>query len=81
MYDILETDLSLEYLNKIIKIKNTLVVGGWAIYFYVNQYYRRAFGIDYLKSRDIDIFVKSENLSSFIKEIKKLGFIPSSYFF
>ncbi len=81
MYDILETDLSFEYLNKIIKIKDALIVGGWAVYSYVNENYKRAFGIDYLKSRDIDIFVKIEKLSFFIKEIEKLGFVPSSYFF
>lgn len=81
MYDVLETDLSFEYLNKITKIKHTLIIGGWAVYFYVNENYKRAFGIDYLKSRDIDVFVKSENLSTFLQKINKLGFIPSSYFF
>lgn len=81
MYDVLETDLSFRYLNEIMKIKNASIVGGWAVYFYVNETYKRAFGVDYIKSRDIDVFVKSENLLSFIKEIKKLGFIPSSYFF
>ena len=81
MYDILETDLSFEYLNKISQIKNTLIIGGWAVYFYVNENYRKAFGLDYLKSRDIDLYVNSKYLSDFIKEIKKLGFNPSSYFF
>ena len=81
MYDILETNLSLEYLKKISKIKNTILIGGWAAYFYVNDNYRKAFGLDYLKSRDIDLFIKSRYLNEFIKEIKKLGFIPSSYFF
>ena len=81
MYDILETDLSFEYLKRILELKNTILVGGWAIYFYVNQNYRRAFGIDYLKSRDIDIYIKSKFLNEFILEVKKQGFIPSSYFF
>ena len=81
MYDTLETDLSFEYLCKISKIKNAIIVGGWAVYFYVNENYRRAFGIDYLKSRDIDVFIKSKFLPSFLQDIKKLGFIPSSYFF
>ena len=81
MYDILETDLSFEYLNRISQIKNTVVMGGWAIYFYVNENYRRAFGLDYLKSRDIDVYVNSKYLNTFIEEIKKLGISPTSYFF
>jgi len=81
MYDILETDLSFEYLKKISRIKNTILIGGWATYFYVNENYRKAFGLEYIKSRDIDIFIKSIYLSKFIKEIKKLGFTPSPYFF
>ncbi len=81
MYDILETDLSFEYLKKIFKIKNPILIGGWATYIYVNENYRKAFGLDYLKSRDVDIFIKFRYLNEFIKEIKKLGFIPSAYFF
>lgn len=81
MYDILETDLSFEYLNKISQIKNTIIIGGWAVYSYVNDNYRKAFGIDYLKSRDIDVYINSKYLDNFIEEIKKLWFIPSSYFF
>lgn len=81
MYDILETNLSFEYLKKVSRIKNTILIGGWATYFYVNENYRKAFGLEYIKSRDIDIFIKSIHLNEFIKEIKKLGFIPSSYFF
>ena len=81
MYDILETNLSFEYLKKVFRIKNMILIGGWATYFYVNENYRKAFGLEYIKSRDIDIFIKSIYLSEFIKEIKKLGFIPSSYFF
>ena len=81
MYDILETDLSFEYLNKISQIKNTVIIGGWTTYFYVNENYRKAFGVDYLKSRDIDVFVSSKHLDEYIKEIKKLGFIQSAYFF
>src|SRR3989344_7157084 len=81
MYDLLETDLSFEYLNKISQIKNAIIIGDWATYFYVNESYRKAFGLDYLKSRDIDVYVSSKYLDGFIKEIKKLGFTPSSYFF
>ncbi len=81
MYDVLETDLSFEYLNKIAKIRDVLIIGGWAVHLYVNENYRRAFGIDYLKSRDIDIYIKLQDISSFIKEVKKLEFMPSSYFF
>ena len=60
MYDELETNLSFEYLKKIIEEYKEFkigVIGGWAVYFYINNNYRKAFGIDYLKSRDIDLYI------------------------
>jgi len=81
MYDILETDLSFKYLSKVSKFENAVIAGGWAVYFYIKEGYRRAFGLDCLKSRDIDVFVKSKGLPEFIKEIAKLKFNPSAYFF
>lgn len=84
MYDPLETEISFEYLKKIAekcKILKFGIVGGWAIFFYVNENYRKAFGMDYLKSRDIDIFIHNKHESKFEKIIKELGFEKSSYFF
>ena len=84
MYDILETDLSFEYMKKLIGLCKELdfaIIGGWAIYFHVNEEYRKAFGIDYLKSRDIDVFIDSNDANKFNDIIKKNGFEKSAYFF
>ncbi len=84
MYDPLETEISFEYLKKLVEECKTLkfgIVGGWAVFFKVNENYRKAFGTDYLKSRDIDVFMHSKYESEFEKVIKKLRFEKSSYFF
>ena len=84
MYDELETNLSFEYLQKLIEESKGLkigVIGGWAVYFYINENYRKAFGTDYLKSRDIDLYVNSANLLRFKSIIERLGFRKSSYYF
>ncbi|MBC8501279.1 MAG: hypothetical protein H8D38_05965 [DPANN group archaeon] len=84
MYDILETEISFEILKKIVdeckKIKIGLI-GGWATYSFVNDNYKKAFGIEYLRSRDIDIFVDSKDTLKFRKIIEKLGFEKSAYYF
>lgn len=81
MYDSLETDLSFKYLQKIERIESAVIVGGWAIYYYINETYKKAFGVDYLKSRDIDVFVKKRYLENFLKLIENMGFVSGSYFF
>lgn len=84
MYDGLETDLSFDYLNAIIRKSQGLkiaVIGGWAVYFYVNNNYRKAFGVDYIKSRDIDIFIDSRDALKFKKTIESLKFSKSAYHF
>ena len=84
MYDGLETNLSFEYLQKLIEESKGLkigIIGGWAVYFYINENYRKAFGTDYLKSRDIDLYVNSANSSRFKSIIERLGFRKSSYYF
>ena len=84
MYDLLETDISFDYVNELMKrcegIKAALT-GGWATFFYVNDNYKKAFGIDYLKSRDIDVFIYPEDMSKFKEIIEGLGFEKGSYFF
>jgi len=84
MYDPLETEISFEVLKKIVEECKKIrigIIGGWATYFFVNNNYKRAFGIDYLKSRDIDIFVDSKEALKFKKIIGKLGFEKSAYHF
>jgi hypothetical protein len=86
MYDPLETDISREELNKLFselrnfKIKAGLV-GGWAAYFYANEGYKRAFGRDYMGSRDIDIFFEPQFDEQMEKLLKKLGFEKNGFKF
>ena len=57
MYESFETNLSFEYLQKIIdKIKEPIcLLGGWAVYLTVNDNYRKLMHRDYIGSRDIDL--------------------------
>ncbi len=84
MYDPIETDISYTYLLKIIeKLKNLkfAIIGGWGVFLHVKNEYQRAFGREYLKSRDIDIFIDAKDEYNFLDIIKSLGFKESSYYF
>ncbi len=82
MYDPVETDLSYQYLLKLREAAVKLswgVLGGWGVFFHVNEKYTQAFGREYLKSRDIDIFVDVRDEEKFLGVIKKLNFNESAY--
>lgn len=84
MYDPVETDLSFEYLLNLCRMSAGLrlaVIGGWGVYFHVSREYKRAFGTEYLKSRDIDVLVDAGDELRFLEIIKKLGFSKSAYSF
>ncbi len=84
MYDPIETSISYEYLinlNESVKQLRFAVIGGWAVFLQVKSEYQRAFGKEYLKSRDIDVFIDSRDEKDFLKIIKELGFKESSYDF
>ena len=86
MYDPIEVDISkslLSDLTKQCKNRNITIalIGGWASYFYVNQTYRRAFGRDYMGSRDIDICFKHDKEKEFLELIKEMGFMKNGYKF
>lgn len=53
------------------------IIGGWATFFHVNRNYNRAFGKDYMGSRDIDIFVDAAHEKAFSEIIRDLGFEAS----
>jgi hypothetical protein len=77
MYDPLETDLSRKELTAIFKESVGIpicLIGGWASYFYVNEKYKRAFGKDYMGSRDIDIFFDPKKEKEFFNVVNKRGF-------
>jgi len=84
MYDPIETDISHEYLLKLNKKTAGLrfaIIGGWSVFLQVEKEYLKAFGKEYLKSRDIDIFIDAKDEEDFLKIIKDMGFKPSSYYF
>lgn len=84
MYDAKETDLSFEYSQKIFELSKNIrlaLLGGWAVYFYVNEEYKKAFGTDYLKSRDIDLFIDQKQEKEFNDVLKRLNFQKSAYTF
>ena len=57
MYDDNEVAISNRYLKEVITAIDDpiVVVGGWAVYFLVNDGYRETTGRDYIGSRDIDL--------------------------
>ncbi|MEK6876787.1 MAG: hypothetical protein AABX63_05200 [Nanoarchaeota archaeon] len=84
MYDSAETDISYEYLLKLKDKAKSLrwaVIGGWGVFLQAKKEYQKAFGKEYIKSRDIDVFIDAKYEDAFLKIIKDLGFKESSYKF
>lgn len=88
MYDEFETRTSYNYLKEVINSLNEPIcmLGGWAVFFHVNNRFQKAQGRPYLGSRDIDLgFHMEEDLTksalsqtiSILKE--KLKFKPLSF--
>ena len=57
LYDTIETTASLEALEVLAERlpKPLILLGGWAVYFLVNESYQKELGFTYLGSRDVDI--------------------------
>lgn len=85
MYDPLETELSKNELIALFKEAKDLkicLIGGWASYYYVKDNYKRAFGQDYMGSRDIDVFFDPKIEKEFAKVvIDKMGFTKNGFQF
>ena len=84
MYDSLETDLSRKELTAIFKESVGVpicLIGGWASYLYVNEKYKRAFGKEYMSSRDIDIFFDPKKEKEFLNVVNKRGFTKNDFHF
>jgi len=84
LYDPFETDLSLQFLLKLVDnfgCEKFGILGGWATYFITNNVYREATGREYLKSRDIDVFISANPkfVEKFKNSIRKTGFSPGGY--
>ena len=78
MYDENEVAISRRYLKEVIATINEpiVIVGGWAVFFLVNDAYKETTGREYIGSRDIDLGFTLPSVglkdSTFIKAIKKL---------
>jgi hypothetical protein len=86
LYEPEETDISLRYLLMLAKefgCKDFGIMGGWATFFLVDTGFREATGNEYLRSRDIDVFISSsaEFVERFKSGIAGLGFFPGAYRF
>jgi hypothetical protein len=89
MYEPKEIELSKNYLKEVIESidEPIVVLGGWAVYFLVNDKYRETTGRDYIGSRDIDLGFKMEEANldktAFARSYKilidDLGFTPQSF--
>jgi len=87
IYDPLETEASrkilLELLDELKPGENFGLVGGWAVHSLINENFLRATGREFLRSRDIDVFIdcKSNFPRQFARAMKKIGFAPGEYRF
>jgi len=92
LYPKYETDTSYKYLQKIVKIleEPICILGGWAVYFTVNEIFKKEMGPDYLGSKDIDLGfhidvnldkdgLKNTMLKKTISLLEKNDFQPQSY--
>lgn len=88
MYQEFEIKTSYKYLNEVIKSlkEPTCMLGGWAVFFHVNNNYKKAQGRPYLGSRDIDLGfhivndLKNSTLSQTITILEEeLKFKPLSF--
>ena len=88
MYDKPETDISWKHLKAVIENLDEpmVVIGGWAVYYLVNEGYKRNTGRDYIGSRDIDLGFQitdepehSAFALTYTKLIQDLDFRPLSF--
>ena len=66
------------YLLKIIELQNFKdgigLIGGWAVFYLVNDWYSKTYGRAYQKSLDIDIVVDKDDIEDLVKILKNIGF-------
>jgi hypothetical protein len=87
IYDPLETEASrkilLELLDEFKLNKSFGLVGGWAVHSLISEDFLRATGREFLRSRDIDVFIdcRGDFPREFTRVVKKIGFAPGEYRF
>ncbi len=77
MYDDIETGASHDYLKELVQLlkKPACLIGGWAVYYSVNERFEKRQGRPYLGSRDIDIgFDSAASLKQAGEILEKRGF-------
>ncbi len=92
LYPNYETEISFEYLKKVVSILDEpiCILGGWAVYFTVNEKIKVDRGMGYLGSKDIDLgfhinknitdkILKKTPIAKTIKLLEKNRFQPLSF--
>jgi len=92
LYQKIEISKSFEYLQKIADVleEPICILGGWAVYYTVNDFYKKDKGSNYLGSRDIDLGfhldinldknkLKNTTIGISIKILEDNGFIPQGF--
>lgn len=84
MYKDKETEISYKYLREVIEHLDEPIclLGGWAVYFTVNDFFKKEKGYPYLGSRDIDLgFDDIKTMKKVMTKLTKLGFNQISFRF
>lgn len=87
IYDPSETEASkrilLELIDELKLNEGFGLVGGWAVHSLINEEFLRATGREFLRSRDIDVFIdcRGDFPREFARAVKKIGFAPGEYKF
>jgi len=87
IYDPLETEASkrilLELLDELGSDRRFGLVGGWAVHSLINRSFLEATGREYLRSRDIDVFLDctGDFPGRFARVLGRMGFVPGEYRF
>jgi len=92
LYQKYETDNSYKYLQQVIDFleEPICIFGGWAVFFTVNEMYKKEIGSDYLGSKDIDLGfhiemnfqeqqLKNTMIGKTISLLEKNGFQPQGF--
>ncbi len=82
MYVDRETQASLHYLKEVVQHLDEPIclLGGWAVYYLVNEGYKESQGSNYLGSRDVDLgFSNIESMNKAISKLEKMGFKRLSF--
>lgn len=84
MYPNKETEISYVYLEKVIRHLDEPIclLGGWAVYFTVNYFFKKEKGYPYIGSRDIDLgFDNVETIKKVMTKLTELDFKKISFRF